>query len=92
MTIDLDASDYEYRDCCGKKSICGKCIIIFAVAARIIEASLIEDFGAKNFYWGKQKLLERRSQLSSIQWKTGLPSLVDRRRYFRLTNGRKKSS
>ena len=52
-TFDIDSSDYKYRECCKKTSICEKCVIIFRVAARIVEATLIEDFGAGNFYWGK---------------------------------------
>jgi len=51
-TFDLDISDYGYKECCDKKRICERCVIILRTAAKIIEYELQTSFGVKTMYWG----------------------------------------
>ncbi|AFN83478.1 DNA primase small subunit [Encephalitozoon romaleae SJ-2008] len=47
LVFDVDLTDYP-RECCSKKLICNKCLVLIKVAVKILDYSLKQELGFKN--------------------------------------------
>ncbi|XP_034943753.1 DNA primase small subunit-like isoform X2 [Chelonus insularis] len=52
IVIDIDINDYgDIRTCCSDAKLCRKCWKYMAIACKIIDTSLREDWGFQNILW-----------------------------------------
>ena len=52
LVFDIDLTDYdEIRTCCSKANICHKCWSFVAMAIKIVDTALREDFGFQHIMW-----------------------------------------
>ncbi|CCE62314.1 hypothetical protein TPHA_0C01580 [Tetrapisispora phaffii CBS 4417] len=52
LVFDIDMDDYDaFRTCCSGAQVCQKCWKFISIAIKVMELTLIEDFGFKDFIW-----------------------------------------
>ena len=52
LVFDIDMDDYDgYRTCCSGAQICGKCWKFIEIAIKVMNITLVEDFGFEEFFW-----------------------------------------
>lgn len=52
MVFDIDITDYDdIRVCCSDKAICKRCWGLIAVAVKVLDSTLRDDFGFKHLLW-----------------------------------------
>lgn len=52
LVFDIDMDDYDhYRTCCSGAQVCDKCWKFISLAIKVINSSLVNDFGFENFIW-----------------------------------------
>ena len=52
LVFDIDMDDYDtYRTCCSGAQVCNKCWKFISLAMKVMEQTLIDDFGYHDFIW-----------------------------------------
>ncbi|AGO10008.1 AaceriAAR018Wp [[Ashbya] aceris (nom. inval.)] len=52
LVFDIDMDDYDdYRTCCSGAQVCDKCWKFIFLAMKVMNTSLVEDFGLEQFIW-----------------------------------------